>query len=458
LVEKSSDKGIAITVDANQVVYVTGTVDTSSGSSFRDLYIAALDGNNGALVWDTIYKGTAGGADYPVDIMVNPLGGVYVSAVTINSGTGVDATMISYDAAGVQQWAIPYHNGGQAELFRCMMVDANGNAYGAGALIPQSGDLSDGLVVKFDSVGNIDWDETYDFGSALNDRDFFNSIAMDLSGNVIVAGQSNLNFVTAQYDSNGNPVWIQNYSHSNNPDSATVVKVDSLNNILVGGTFGQFIEADFGVVKYLNDGTLVWDRRYANSAGSDDILVDMVIDSVGSVYLAGWETANFTTNYNFMMVSYDSSGVFRYEMIWSDPSGVGPDYAKRIGMDSDGNFYLAGDGTDNCDGNTFVNGFRWDFQVNKYGYNSSVGISESILDSQLILYPNPTADQLWVRWGSVAAKPVYLKVYDVSGRLMFDGHMRSERISIPVQTWSSGIYIVNVQTGSTSMQSRFIKH
>ncbi|MFM7900920.1 MAG: hypothetical protein ACKPAD_02945, partial [Bacteroidota bacterium] len=36
LVEKSSDKGIAITVDANQVVYVTGTIDTSGGASYRD--------------------------------------------------------------------------------------------------------------------------------------------------------------------------------------------------------------------------------------------------------------------------------------------------------------------------------------------------------------------------------------------------------------------------------------
>ncbi|MFM7900724.1 MAG: hypothetical protein ACKPAD_01930, partial [Bacteroidota bacterium] len=166
---------------------------------------------------------------------------------------------------------------------------------------------------------------------------------MDLSGNVVVAGQSNFNFVTIQYDANGNPNWIRNYSYSTNPDSATVVKVDSLNNILVGGTFGQFIEADFGVVKYRNDGTLVWDRKYTNTAGSDDILTDMAIDSIGNVCLTGWETANFSTNYNFMTVSYDSSGVFRYELIWSDPVGVAPDYGKKVCLDGMGNIYVAGD-------------------------------------------------------------------------------------------------------------------
>jgi uncharacterized delta-60 repeat protein len=457
LVEKSSDKGVAITVDANQVVYLTGTIDTSGGSSYRDIYTAALS-SNGLLLWDTVYAGTAGGADYPVDIAVNPLGGVYVAAVTINSGTGFDATMISYDASGVQQWALPYHSGGQAELFRCMTVDDNGNVYGAGSFISPSGDLSDGLVLKVNPSGAILWDTTYDYGSLFNDRDFFNSIALDLSGNVIVAGQSNLNFVTAQYDLNGNPVWIQNYSHSNNPDSATVVKVDSLNNILVGGTFGQFIEADFGVVKYRNDGSLVWDRRYANTAGSDDILVDMVIDSVGAVYLAGWETANFSTNYNFMLVSYDSSGVFRYEVLWSDPSGIGPDYGKRIGMDGDGNLYLAGDATDNCDGNTFVNGFRWDFQVNKYGYNSSVGLQDLASRERLDVFPNPTRDLIHIRCDHFDKDVTKVKIHDLSGRMVYVQDDFEGEITIPVHEWSDGVYFVSLQSGSKNLYTRFVKN
>jgi len=268
----------------------------------------------------------------------------------------------------------------------------------------------------------------------------------------------NLNFVTAQYDLNGNPVWIQNYSHSNNPDSATVVKVDSVNNILVGGTFGQFIEADFGVVKYRNDGSLVWDRRYANTAGSDDILVDMVIDSAGAVYLAGWETANFSTNYNFMLVSYDSSGVFRYEVLWSDPSGIGPDYGKRIGMDGDGNLYLAGDATDNCDGNTFVNGFRWDFQVNKYGYNSSVGLQDLASRERLDVFPNPTHDLIHIRCDHFDKDVTKVKIHDLSGRMVYVQDDFDGEITIPVHEWSDGVYFVSLQSGSKNLYTRFVKN
>ncbi|MFN9596675.1 MAG: T9SS type A sorting domain-containing protein [Bacteroidota bacterium] len=445
LVEKSSDKGIAITVDANQVVYVTGTVDTSGGTSYRDIYTAALD-SNGNLLWDKIYAGNAGGADYPVAISLNGQGGVYVAGTTINPATGLDATIVSYDNNGNQQWATSFDGGGQADVFNCMTVDGSGNAYAAGLFVPSNGALSDGLLVKFDPAGTISWDTTYDFSSSsTSDRDFFNSITMDLTGNVVVAGQSNTNFVTIQYDANGNPNWIQNYSHSANPDSATVVMVDSSNNILVGGTFGQFIEADFGIVKYRNDGTLIWDRRYANTAGSDDILKDMAIDSIGNVYVTGWETANFSTNYNFMTVSYDSSGVFRYELIWSEPVGVGPDYGKKISLDANGNIYIAGDATDNCDGNAFVNGFRWDFQVNKYGPNSSVGFNEPTESSPtLIIMPNPSNGLARVQWENETQSKAVIRVVDAAGRRIHESETNDEFLLLNTGYWSKGTYIVSV--------------
>ncbi|MFM8949476.1 MAG: T9SS type A sorting domain-containing protein, partial [Bacteroidota bacterium] len=408
-------------------------------------YTAALD-SNGNLIWEKIYEGNAGGADYPVAISLNGSGGVYVAATTINTVTGFDATLISYDNNGNQQWATSFDGGGQADIFNCMTVDGLGNAYAAGLFVPSSGALSDGLLVKYDPAGTISWDTTYDFSStSTSDRDFFNSITMDLSGNVVVAGQSNFNFVTIQYDANGNPNWIQNYSYSTNPDSATVVKVDSLNNILVGGAFGQFIEADFGVVKYRNDGTLAWDRKYTNTAGSDDILTDMAIDSIGNVYLTGWETANFSTNYNFMTVSYDSSGVFRYELIWSDPVGVAPDYGKKVCLDGMGNIYLAGDATDNCDGNTTVNGFRWDLQVNKYGPNSSVGIYEPYQPtSSLLIMPNPTNGLARVQWKNESQSNAVIRVVDAAGRQVHATETNEAFVILNTSDWSKGTYIVSV--------------
>ncbi|MFZ9942151.1 MAG: T9SS type A sorting domain-containing protein [Bacteroidia bacterium] len=455
--EISSDKGIAITGDINGRVYVTGSVDSLGGNSVRNIYTAALD-SNGVLLWDVVYAGSAGGADYPVEVVPNGTGGVYVAGVTVNTNTGLDATVLNYDGAGNLQWSAPFHKaGGLAEGFTSMVVDATGNVYAAGFHVPSGGDLSNGLLVKFNAAGSVLWDTTYDFGTLSNDRDFFNSIALDLTGQPVVAGQSNFDFVTAQYSTSGSNNWIQNYSHSNNADSATVVKVDADNNILVGGVFGQFIEGDFGIVKYRNDGTLVWDRRYANAAGSDDILLDMAVDGDGNVYACGWETNAFSTNYNFMTVVYDSAGVFKYELLYTDSLGVGPDYGKRIFVDDLSNIYIAGDANENCLGNTFINGFRWDLQVMKYGPNSGVGMPEQVRKNGLRVYPNPASDLVRLQWASENELAWHeVTVFNASGQVMIRESIQSNTLELPVSGYPSGLYLVRVSSSEKTFQSRFV--
>jgi uncharacterized delta-60 repeat protein len=419
--ETSSEKAVAIAVDSQQNVYVTGTTDSTAGSSFRNIITVRLDAN-GLAIWENTFTGTGSGSDYPVDIEVAPNGNIIVAANTLNSGTGIDATMICYDPSGTLLWSAPFDNGGQGELFQALAIDNNNNAYGAGTYLPANGFLSDGLLVKFDPSGTVLWDTTYDFSASNSDRDFFNSIALDNADNVFVAGQANNNFVTAKYLPNGNPEWIQNYSHSSFPDSATAIAIDPFGDVLVGGTFGQPVEADYGLVKYRNNGTLVWDRMVANTAGSDDILTDLVVDAAGSTYLTGWETLNFTTNYNFMTIKYDSAGVLKYGLIWTDPAGVAPDYGKRIGLDANGNIYVMGDANENCFGNTFINGYRWNTQVIRYGQGvfSGTGNENADQQDQLQIFPNPASGNITIKLpGSVFRnKEVNLKFYDLKGKLL----------------------------------------
>ncbi len=443
--EISSEKAVAIAIDSQQNVYVTGTTDSTTSNSFRNIFTAKIDAN-GVAVWENTFSGTNSGSDYPIAIAVAPNGNVIVAANTFNIGTDVDATLICYDPSGNLLWSTPYDNGGQGELFQALAVDNNNNAYGAGTFLPANGFLSDGLLVKFDPSGTVLWDTTYDFSSSNSDRDFFNSIALDNAGNVFVAGQANNNFVTAKYLPNGNPEWIQNYSHSSFPDSATAIAIDPFGDVLVAGTMGQPVEADFGLVKYRNNGTLVWDRRYANSAGSDDIVNDIAVDADGSAYITGWETANFSTNYNFMTLKYDSAGTFQYELIWSDPVGVAPDYSKRIGLDANGNIYIMGDANENCFGNTFINGFRWNTQVIRYGQGVFVGDEEpiGIREESLMLYPNPASDQITIHLpGTIFRnKNVEISFYDVQGKLLFSTITPSEAmITVDVSTLPNGLIL-----------------
>ena len=440
--ETSSEIAVAIAVDAQQNVFVTGTTDTSTGTNYRNIYTAKLDAN-GLLIWENIYNGSAGGADVPVAIGLDAAGNVYVGATTVNTGTGFDATLICYSPSGTLAWSTSVDKGGQAETCSAMIIDNQQNIYAAGAFLPASGAQSDGLLVKFNSSGTVVWDTVYDYSAATNDLDFFNSIALDNAGNIFVAGQSNQNFVAAKYDPSGIPLWIQNYSYSNFVDSACAIAVDVNGDVLVAGTFGQPVEADFGVVKYKNDGTLIWDMKYNNSAGSDDIVTDMAVDSIGNIYLTGWETSTYTTNYNFMTLKYDSAGTFKYELIWSSTNGVEPDYGKRIGLDANGNIYMMGDANENCFGNSFVNGFRWNTQVIRYGQGIFVGENDlQLSENAMMLYPNPASSELSIALPEslFGNSPVEIFMYDLQGKLLFSEKLNSGEIhTLNIEHFASGM-------------------
>jgi uncharacterized delta-60 repeat protein len=442
--EHSSDKAVAIAIDDQFNTYVTGVTDTGSNAN---IYTAKIN-PSGNLEWQQIYNGTLVGSDIPAGIAVAPNGNIYVAATTLNTTTLFDGTLICYDPNGNQLWATDLDKGGIAESFSALAVDAQNNAYAAGAFNAPSGALSEGLLAKFDPSGIILWDTTYDFSSATSDRDFFNCIALDDAGNVFVAGQSNFNFVTAKYSPAGNPEWIQNYSHSNFTDSATVIAIDINNDVLVGGTFGQFIEADFGIVKYKNDGTLIWDRRYANVAGSDDILTDMALDSIGNVYVTGWETDQFSTNYNFMTLKYDSAGTFSYELIWTDSLGLAPDYGKRIGIDSNGHLYIMGDANENCFGNIFVNGFRWNTQVLRYGQGIFSSVESAVSEpGSIAVYPNPAHENftLVIPESVFGTEMAEASFFDIQGKLIFRKQYQSgQAVTVSELNGHSGLIFFTV--------------
>jgi predicted secreted protein len=334
-----------------------------------------------------------------------------------------------------------------------MELDAQQNMYAAGVFNPISGALSDGLVVKFTSGGTVAWDSTYNNSTAVSPLEFFNCIALDMNGNVFVGGQSNQNWVTAKYTPLGVREWTQNYSYSFRPDSVCTIAIDNNNNVIVGGVFGQGSEQDFGIIKYRNDSVQVWVKKFANSAGSDDILTQIAIDDTNNIYAIGWETENFTTNYQMLLLKYDSLGTLEYDVAWTDPLGIAPDYGKKIAIDASSNLYIMGDASDHCFGNVFFNGYRWDIQVMKYGYSTSIGLSEqsSTQNQAILLYPNPAKNQFNIRLNTniFNNNPVHISFYDMNGRLIQKiAGTHSSEISVDASSYPAGMLFFIAEQGT----------
>ncbi|MDH4309384.1 MAG: SBBP repeat-containing protein, partial [Acidimicrobiia bacterium] len=236
-----SDSGSAITVDGSGNIIVGGYSASSdfpvtvgaydqTANTNNDVTVTKLSADGSTLMWSTYLGGS--GLDNANDIAIDGSGNVYVGVYTASSNFPTTA----------------------------------------GAFDTSLGGTYDGAVAKLSANGASLLYSTYLGGSGAND--YLRAIAVDASGQAVVAGYT---------DSNNFPMVGGSYDTS------------------FGGTFDAF------VTKINTTGTgLVW-STYIGGTGSDSA-EDMVLDGSGTVYLTGQAASGFPTTAG----AYDStvSGTF----------------------------------------------------------------------------------------------------------------------------------------------------
>lgn len=185
----STDKAHAIAIDDYGYVYVTGE---SYGSGTDKDYATIKYDSNGDTAWVRRYNGPGNGSDWPNGIAVDDSSCVYVTGISLGSGTSYDCATVKYYPNGDTAWVRRYNgpedlgDGGIA-----IAVDDSGYVYVTGTTTT-SATAEDYLTIKYDPDGTERWVKTYDGpGSNPGEEDVpYAGIAVDDSGYVYVSGQS----------------------------------------------------------------------------------------------------------------------------------------------------------------------------------------------------------------------------------------------------------------------------
>ncbi|MGD0710352.1 MAG: T9SS type A sorting domain-containing protein [Bacteroidales bacterium] len=297
-----------------------------------------------------------------------------------------------YSAAQTPNW-IRVRSAGQDcnGYSNSIAVDASGNTYITGYFYSDTltfgsitltnndntGNSSDLFLAKFDANGDVLWAQSA--GGANSDG--ANSIALDASGNIYVAGwfySSSITFgyyalinadntgntsdlFVAKFNTNGNVIWAKSFGGADD-DAANSVAVNAIGNVYLTGyfyndtlTFGSTSLTnangydDIFLAKLDTSGNVIW----ANSAGgTDNALANSVVaDASGNAYVAGGfycDTLSFGSisliNDNagyedIVLAKYDSSG----NVLWAkSEGGANDDAAYSVTTDASGNAYLTG--------------------------------------------------------------------------------------------------------------------
>jgi len=277
-----ADRASALAVDRGGNVYVTGT---SRDDSLSDDYATVKYDSAGGFRWAKTYDGPRHGIDSACAVEVDSLGYVCVTGTSTGSDLTRDIVTIKYDTLGGTAWARTHASSGQGnDAGRAIAVDDSRNVYVAGNVFVDSTG-TDCIVIKYSREGTTEWATQY----ASRDEDEVNSISLDSSGNVYVAGSTGGDVLTIKCWPSGETAWCRTYDGpGQGPDRALDLAVDSTGSVYVAGYCATGNGDDYLVIKYEPSGGTAWVRLYDGPVGSTDDAAGVALDWLGNVYVTGF--------------------------------------------------------------------------------------------------------------------------------------------------------------------------
>ncbi len=346
-------------------------------------------------IWGTFYGGNSD--EVARKSAIDSEGNVYITGQTRSGSLATngawqevksndyDVFVVKFNSDGVRLWCT-YLGGTSVETAEGIAIDSENNIYITGSSNSADNVFNyngwqalknnsyDAFLTKLDPNGQLIW-STYCGG---NSTDYANSICIDNSNNVYIAGttgsgdvmgingsKSTLTGVNdgfiAKYSSNGAKLW-STYFGGNNYDDIRSLKVDQQNNIYISGfTSSNSLLAvnstkatynggyyDSYVAKLENNGTVLWSGYYG---GNDwDCVYSLELDNDNNIVIAGWTKSLNNIFYNGFqntkgeladgfIAKYSNAG----SLIWSSYyGGNSDDYLWSIDIDNSNNIFTVG--------------------------------------------------------------------------------------------------------------------
>ena len=258
-----------------------------------------------------------------------------------NSTSPTGFSLVKRDPDGAIQWQRALGASG-SQYGYSVAVDSLDRIFVLGRTDATNGsEIPDFLIARYDSSGTLAWQRTLGSGN----YGYASSIAIDSNnviyafGNAEVSGQGS-QFVLAQYNSSGSPIWQRQLGGSGTEEGYAVA-IDSADAIYVAGNTSSTGAGgrDVLIAKYNSSGTIQWQRVLGASGTEGRNDAGLVTDSSNNVYYCGYTDSTGAGSTDILIAKYNSSGTLQWQRVLGNSSA---NYASKVAIDSEGNIYVAG--------------------------------------------------------------------------------------------------------------------
>ena len=274
---------------------------------FSLLFISSFHPAFASATLNETYGGPKDDAAY--SILNSSDGGYVLAGYTKSFGVGgMDAWLVKVDSSGQMVWNKTFGGAGDDVAYSLIQAGTGGFVFaGYSASFGVGG--SDVWLVKTDSAGTIEWNQTY--GGASQDESF--SIVQANDGGYLVVGSTNSSgagqndFWLVKTDVNGKISWNQTYGGAGEEVARSVVQASDGGYTVTGYRRSLNASAyDIWVVKTDATGVMLWNKTFGG-AGHDGAF-SILQTSDGGYALAGGTVSSSANRSDVWLVKIDSFG------------------------------------------------------------------------------------------------------------------------------------------------------
>ena len=306
-----------------------GTADTTLGTASGDVTSVTSSADTTSGSGSTGSSGGTGSSSAGTDATDTTTG-------VETTGTGSSSTDAGSSSDDGPACVLPDESssdGGEPPLD--LGVDGGcGNGVVEGAEFCDDGNQEpgDGCEVDCTSSDDVPTEFFLTMGGPNGFGDLGSGVAFDSQGNLIISGFVANEVWIRKYDVDYQELWTVTYpGHVGNLPSATVVAVDSQDNIAFAGSTGALDNGDwiFGLLD--PDGMELWSDTLDGPVGRNDYPYGVAVDGEDAIVFVG-ARENPINGSEAVILKYGSAG----DLLWSQFSlngGAQPDSAAAVGVD-----------------------------------------------------------------------------------------------------------------------------
>ncbi len=363
--EANSSTATVVKIDQSGNVVSGGSV-YNINSPYENIFIVKYD-ESGNILWLHTYDSADTISFEPNTLCLDSDGNAYITFMKhiLNSNTNYWSIAVQkYNATdGVLLWTSEIgdaqFNAFEWQVKPEYMTIDNDHLYVAGTKFEQGVTGSEMLIVKMDFNGDTLWTKTHK-GSGMYSNS--KSVAVDEMGNVYIAGDawnSSIDYCVVKFDQNGNLIWDAFYDGPvySDTDIAQKLIVDDNGNVYITG-YNQISSnlTDIVTVKYDQNGNFQWAMNYGNPEYRTNNAYFLENDAAGNVYVGGYsayEDPYPGTGKDYILLKYDPSGNLLWDARYDHFNYIN-DHPFDFAKGPADNIYICGISVKSCFSNEFM--------------------------------------------------------------------------------------------------------